>query len=72
MNKPKPTLTPRSSKIRVMEFRGLKIKIIALILVIILLCVMWLIDSKLYDNDLEEDHVRETGLTWEQIERVKS
>ena len=43
-----------------------------IILVIILLCVMWLIDSKLYDNDLEADHVRETGLTWEQIERVKS
>ena len=30
--------------------------------------IIWIIDSRLYDNDLENDHIRETGYSWSEIE----
>lgn len=40
--------------------------------VFILATVVWIVDSRLYDKDLESDHIRETGLSWKDIESERT
>ena len=38
----------------------------------VLLWLLWTYDSYLYDKDLEAQHIKETGLSWADIEQGKS
>ena len=50
-------------------------KIASVILLVALIAVLWLLwayDSMLYDKDLEAQHIKETGLSWADIEQGKA
>lgn len=36
---------------------------------IIAIFIWWMSDSRNYDQDLEKDHLIETGLTWRDVEK---
>lgn len=44
---------------------------IACLCFFMLFVILWISDSKNYDKDLEQDHYRESGLMWDDIENIE-
>ena len=40
-----------------------------ILLILVLGLIYWMIDSYRYDKELEADHIRETGVTWDEVEK---